>query len=368
MNLYKIFLVFFIALVLSIIIFIFSFPAGGGGKFVFVEIGAKTLLAETVSTPYDRAAGLSKRKNLADFGGMIFLFGEPGYYAFWMKDMRFPIDIFWIHKGIIVDLEEYAMPPRAKTQDALLLRYEPDVIADTVLETKAGFASRNNIRIGDTVEILSQANFPSKKDYFADIANNAGAEAVFKPSPAPTVLRKVLKIDFSSQAPLDDWDNIHEEACEETDILMTDYFLRKDKFSPEEFDRELVALVSRGKNKLGQHEDIGVDDIVKLANDFNPELKAESKKILSLDDIKKEIDGGLPVIIPINAKKLANPHYGPAIDYHTILVVGYSDKEIITHDSGTKFGKNYRYPNDKFWEVISDLHTGEKNVAVFRPN
>lgn len=355
-----------LALLLSAVIFIFSFPREAGKKFIEIEIGGKRILAEIAFTPYERSLGLSGRKNLADFGGMVFLFDHPGHYSFWMKSMRFPIDIFWVRDGVIVDLEEYAPMPPAKTPDFLLPRYDPDVAANAVLETKAGFASRNNIRIGDSVQFMPLEKILPRTFYPIDSASAADKEALVSSPIVAKSPRKVLKIDFSSQAPLGVWDSIHEEACEETDILMIDYFLGKTKFSPEEFDKKLIALILKNDLELKQHEDISVAEIVKLANYFNKNLKAESKKISSLADIKKEIDKGLPVIVPVDAKRLANPHYGPAIDYHTVLVVGYSDSEIITNDSGTKFGKNYRYPNDKFWEAISDLHTGEKNIVVFR--
>lgn len=356
---------FLFALFISVAIFIFSFPKEAGKKFIQIEIGGKTLLAEVASSPHERSVGLSDRKNLADFGGMIFLFDHPNRYAFWMKDMRFPIDIFWVRDGTIVDLEEYVPTPLVKAPDFLLPRYEPDVAADTVLETKAGFASRNNIRIGDNIKLLPLEKILPRIFYQVDGASAADKEALLLSPVIAGSQRKVLKIDFSSQAPLGNWDSLHEEACEETDILMTDYFLRNKKIVPEEFDKDIITLVLKNKNKLKQSEDISTDETVRLANFLNPLLKAKNKKISSLADIKNEIDKNLPVIVPVDAKRLANPNYGPAIDYHTVLVVGYSDQEIITHDSGTKFGKNYRYPNDKFWEAISDLHTGEKNIVIF---
>lgn len=363
----RLFLFFLFAIFLSAVVFIFSFPKDIVRKFVEIEAGGKRILAEIASTPYERSVGLSGRKNLADFGGMVFLFDHPGYYSFWMKRMRFPIDIFWIRDGVVVDLEEYVPTPSSKAPDFLLPRYEPDVAADTVLETKAGFASRNNIRIGDNIKIFPQDRISSKIFYPIDNALASDIKTAILPISGSEALRKVLKIDFSAQAPLGFWDSVHEEACEETDILMADYFFRKAKFSPEEFGKKLIALILKNDLELKQREDISVAEIVMLADSFNRDLKAESKKIFSLSDIKKEIDRGLPVIVPVDAKKLANPHYGPAIDYHTVLVVGYSDKEIIVHDSGTKFGKNYRYPNDKFWQAISDLHTGGKNIVIFRP-
>ena len=40
--------------------------------------------------------GLSGRDNLADDEGMFFVFEKSDIYPFWMKDMKFAIDIIWI--------------------------------------------------------------------------------------------------------------------------------------------------------------------------------------------------------------------------------------------------------------------------------
>src|ERR1700679_2272851 len=39
--------------------------------------------------------GLGDRDSLAAGQGMLFVFAQDGKYAFWMKDMRFSIDIIW---------------------------------------------------------------------------------------------------------------------------------------------------------------------------------------------------------------------------------------------------------------------------------
>ena len=46
--------------------------------------------------PEERSQGLSGRPNLAAGTGMLFVFEQAGSYAFWMKDMRFPLDMVWI--------------------------------------------------------------------------------------------------------------------------------------------------------------------------------------------------------------------------------------------------------------------------------
>ena len=51
---------------------------------------------EVADTTQARAKGLSGRSCIGQNEGMLFVFNQPGFYEFWMKDMKFPIDIIWI--------------------------------------------------------------------------------------------------------------------------------------------------------------------------------------------------------------------------------------------------------------------------------
>jgi uncharacterized membrane protein (UPF0127 family) len=42
------------------------------------------------------AKGLAVKNELRDNESMLFVYEEPSKQSFWMKDMRFPIDIIWI--------------------------------------------------------------------------------------------------------------------------------------------------------------------------------------------------------------------------------------------------------------------------------
>lgn len=44
----------------------------------------------------EREQGLSGHAPIDDEYGMLFVFPTKGEYAFWMKDMRFAIDIVWL--------------------------------------------------------------------------------------------------------------------------------------------------------------------------------------------------------------------------------------------------------------------------------
>lgn len=51
---------------------------------------------ETVSKPADLAKGLGGRNSLPEKSGMLFAFEKADKHCFWMKDMRFSLDIIWL--------------------------------------------------------------------------------------------------------------------------------------------------------------------------------------------------------------------------------------------------------------------------------
>ena len=65
--------------------------------------GRILVCASVADTPEARQQGLSGRAGLGESEGMLFVFPKDGEYAFWMKDMRFSIDILWLSgNGTIV--------------------------------------------------------------------------------------------------------------------------------------------------------------------------------------------------------------------------------------------------------------------------
>ena len=56
----------------------------------------EVLHTEVADTEVTRAQGLSDRESLCDDCAMLFVFPENGYYGFWMKDMKFNIDIVFL--------------------------------------------------------------------------------------------------------------------------------------------------------------------------------------------------------------------------------------------------------------------------------
>ena len=121
-------------------------------EFMRLKIGPTALEAERVQTLETRAQGLSGRENLPEDQGMIFIFPEPGNYGFWMRQMRFPLDIIWISaEKKIIGIEPNIPPPLPSTPETELKIYYPPEAVQYVLEGNAGWSERHQIRIGDLV-------------------------------------------------------------------------------------------------------------------------------------------------------------------------------------------------------------------------
>jgi hypothetical protein len=119
-------------------------------KYSQIKIGSQEIKAEVVDNEETRIKGLSGRDSLSNNEGMLFVFEKPDIYPFWMKDMKFAIDIIWIKDKRIVDIVKDAQPP---TVDGKTITYTPRAEADLVLETVAGFCTENNVKIGDEIQI-----------------------------------------------------------------------------------------------------------------------------------------------------------------------------------------------------------------------
>ncbi len=119
-----------------------------------VDIIVKSLniKATVVSTADQRSKGLSKIESLPVDEGMLFVFGQKGRYQFWMKDMKFPIDIIWIDENKkIVNITANALPQPGKPDKDLTI-YDSSFDAKYILEINAGLSKANNLQVGDVVD------------------------------------------------------------------------------------------------------------------------------------------------------------------------------------------------------------------------
>lgn len=121
-----------------------------------VKIGQKTFNVELAITADQQELGLGSRDSLAKNAGMLFVFKPAQTATFWMKDMRFNLDMVWISDGKIVDISRNLPAPKSGTNPADLPTYSPNVLVDYVLEINAGQSV--GMKIGDHVEITDTSS------------------------------------------------------------------------------------------------------------------------------------------------------------------------------------------------------------------
>ncbi len=109
---------------------------------------------EVAKTSSELSRGLSFREYLPENQGMLFVFDKDGYYSFWMKDMKFNLDIIWINSnGIVVHIEKN-LPPCSLTCPS----YQSQILARYVLEVNASLTDLIPIEDGTFIEINLQNN------------------------------------------------------------------------------------------------------------------------------------------------------------------------------------------------------------------
>lgn len=108
-----------------------------------VIIGGQVVRVDLATTAAERAQGLSGREGLAADEGMLFVFTQDGDYSFWMKDMRFAIDIVWIDaQGAVVTIQRAVSPSTYPSS------FAPTAPSRYVLELPSGYAAAHGIAEG----------------------------------------------------------------------------------------------------------------------------------------------------------------------------------------------------------------------------
>jgi len=129
-------------------IFLFKKPATTStASFADMTIGDSTYRVELARTDAELEQGLSGRDAIGS-DGMLFEFSKNQYVTFWMKDMRFALDMVWILNNTIVGIDRNVEPPL--NGHDLEVRRSSGLIS-SVLEVKAGDAK--DMFVGENVSV-----------------------------------------------------------------------------------------------------------------------------------------------------------------------------------------------------------------------
>lgn len=107
-----------------------------------------TVDVDVADSELERSTGLSNRKYLGTYEGMLFIFDERVSTPFWMKEMLLSLDIIFVDaEGFIVDIKDNNAP----CTDS----YCPSISSSTMykyaLEVNANFSETNNVTIGNSI-------------------------------------------------------------------------------------------------------------------------------------------------------------------------------------------------------------------------
>lgn len=117
------------------------------GTSVISIIPLEKILVERTDAEKER--GLGGRESLASNTGMFFIFDHSDIYPFWMKDMKFPIDIIWLDENLYVVDVEINVPA-----DSYPKIFTPTHKSKYVLEVAAKISEKNHYTTGQQLDFL----------------------------------------------------------------------------------------------------------------------------------------------------------------------------------------------------------------------
>jgi len=173
-----------------------------------------------------------------------------------------------------------------------------------------------------------------------------------------------LDVPFTSQAPGANWDYTHEEACEEATMLMANrYFQGREISGQDDAEEGIQQIIAWEKENLGFFESTTAEESTRVIKEML-NLKADIISNPGVDEIKRALSEKKLVIVPAAGRQLGNPFYkSPGPLYHFLLIKGYTEKEFITNDAGTKRGANYPYKFETIFSANHDWNGGDVDAG-----
>lgn len=170
-----------------------------------------------------------------------------------------------------------------------------------------------------------------------------------------------LKVPFTSQAPHANWDEEHNEFCEEAAVLMAGrYFTDRDITGKDDAESALQQLKARELELFGYYKDTTANETAQLLEDRYP-VTTQLLTEPTVDQIKAALADGALVLVPAAGRQLKNPNFKrPGPLYHMLVLKGYTqDGQFITNDPGTRKGADYVYPFERVMTAMHDWNGGD---------
>lgn len=189
----------------------------------------------------------------------------------------------------------------------------------------------------------------------------------------PVKTSLLLPVPFTPQAPTGNWDQLHNEACEEASSLMSAAYFNGNKqttLDPAFVESEITKLTDWETKNFGHQLDTTSAETAKMIEQVYG-LKTKLIADFTEQEVKDALNKNQLVLISENGRLLGNPNYkAPGPVHHMLLIKGYTKDSIITNDSGTRKGLNYAYSFSTIYNAAGDWdHTknatdNNKKVAI----
>lgn len=183
------------------------------------------------------------------------------------------------------------------------------------------------------------------------------------PASASVATGAIFNVPFTSQAPFGNWKDIRQEdGCEEASALMAVHWARNERLTPEESEREIIAISDYELAKYGYFEDTSIrDTATRILSGYFGFENFEVRTGIGTADIIAELAKGNIAIVAVAGQEMANPFYTPPGPVsHMLVIIGYDagTKEFVTNDPGTKHGEKFRYPDYVIQRALRDYPSG----------
>jgi len=117
--------------------------SSGAGTVSFPDAGGASVKVEVADTPEKQTVGLMYRASLAEDRGMWFIFPDEQERVFWMKNVKFPIDIIFVDGEYKIKTIWKSVPPCVSEPCPT---YHSGAAVRYVLEVVSGFCERHGVR------------------------------------------------------------------------------------------------------------------------------------------------------------------------------------------------------------------------------
>lgn len=180
----------------------------------------------------------------------------------------------------------------------------------------------------------------------------------------------LLSVPFTPQAPSANWDELHNEACEEASAVMAEAYFSGDTretLPAAEVEKKLQKLFDWETDHLGSPLDATAKETATMIQDVYG-LSATVKENYTEGDLQAALAQKKLIILPLAGQKLGNPYFkSPGPIYHMIILRGYTGDTFVTNDPGTKHGENYRYSFATLHGAGADWNHDTNSIDANKP-